>query len=82
MKPEVNFEVVNSAKVKNRVFVKDGTDLVIAAELRSYDDYVDEVVNGGNECAVKFGVFTDLKGKQYIYWGDDETFADYLTEVK
>ena len=44
-------------------------------------DYIEEVVNGNNECAVKFEVFTTRKGNQFIYWGDTETGEDFITKV-
>lgn len=60
----------------------DGDRLVMSAELRTKEDYDDEVLNDGNEMAVKFEVFTTAKGNQFIYWGDLETDEDFLTKLE
>lgn len=45
------------------------------------EDYIDEYKNDGNECAVKYEVFTTIHGNQFIYWGCLETSEDYITKV-
>ena len=60
--------------------VFDGDKVLYVAQLRSMDDYKDEYINGNNECAVKYEVFTTVKGTQFIYWGCTETGEDFLTK--
>ena len=64
------------------VLVMDGVHTVFTAKERTMDDYIDECKNGNNECAVTYEVFTTVKGNQFIYWGDTETFEDFITKVK
>lgn len=71
----------NEAEGVKVVCVYDGPKCVIIADIRSMKDYTDEVVNEGNECAARYGVFKSIDCEQYIYWGDRETGEDYLTKV-
>lgn len=65
----------------NRAAVYDGDKKLFVGELRTMADYTDEYVNGNNECAVKYEVFTTVDNKQYVYWADSETTQDFLTLV-
>lgn len=65
----------------DKVCVMDGIHCILKAQERSMEDYIDEYKNGNNECAVKFEVFTTIKGNQFIYWGDLETGEDFVTKV-
>lgn len=66
-----------TGKMFGRVF--DGEHQLFIGECRTLDDYNDEKEQ--NECFIKYEVFTTIDGKQFIYWGDDETQADYITKV-
>lgn len=68
-----------SIPIYGKVF--DGDKLLFIAQYRSLDDYNDECKNKSNECAVKYEIFTTVKGNQFIYWGDEETGEDFLTKV-
>lgn len=65
-----------SSKTFAKVYV--GEKLLYTAIVRSMTDYKDEKEN--NECFIKYEVFT-ANGKQFIYWGDWESNADYITTV-
>ena len=65
----------------NRVRVYDGEVFLFEGERRSYEDYVEEVVNEGNEMARKCEVFTTTKGNQFIYWRDEEADWDLITKI-
>lgn len=74
--------------VHNRVNVKglpvaevfDGDKFLFEAERKFYSDYKDE--KDGNECFVFHEVFTTRKGNQFIYWGDTELDADYISLIE
>lgn len=59
--------------------VYDGEELIMTAEVISYEDYIYEKEN--NECFKQLEVFTTEKGNQFIYWIDTEFSRDYLTKV-
>ena len=80
IKAEFGYTVGHKAGC-NRAVVRDGREVLFVAEIRSMEDYVDEVKNGNNECAVMFEVFTTVKGNQFIYWADLEADEDYITRV-
>lgn len=65
----------------NRVRVYDGDEFLFEGERRSYEDYVEEVVNEGNEMARKCEVFTTTKGNQFVYWRDEEADWDLITKI-
>lgn len=83
----------NTIKAKNGYIVKqlksdptqvrvyDGDELLFEGERRSYEDYVEEVVNEGNEMARKCEVFTTVKGNQFVYWRDEEADWDLITKI-
>ena len=83
----------NTIKAKNGYIVKqrksdptqvrvyDGEDFLFEGERRSYEDYVEEVVNEGNEMAKRSELFTTTKGYQFIYWRDDEADWDSMTKI-
>lgn len=83
----------NTIKAKNGYIVKqlksdpkqvrvyDGEVFLFEGERRSYEDYVEEVVNEGNEMARKCEVFTTTKGNQFIYWRDEEADWDLITKI-
>ena len=59
--------------------VYDGEKLMFVAEVITMEDYKDEKKQ--NECFIFFEEFTTIKGNRFIYWGDTETGADYLTKI-
>ncbi len=61
--------------------VYDGEVKLYKAEMRTYEDYKDEVLQKNNECAVFMEIFTTEKGNQFIYWADIETNEDFLTKI-
>ena len=65
----------------NQVRVYDGEDFLFEGERRSYEDYVEEVVNEGNEMARKCKVFTTVKGNQFVYWRDEEADCYLITKI-
>lgn len=65
----------------DNVVVFEGIHALFSGKERTMEDYIDECKNGNNECAVKFEVFTTVKGNQFIYWGDLETGEDFVTKV-
>lgn len=83
----------NTIKAKNGYIVKqlksdptqvrvyDGEVFLFEGERRSYEDYVEEVVNEGNEMARKCEVFTTVKGNQFVYWRDEEADWDLITKI-
>ena len=83
----------NTIKAKNGYIVKhlksdptqvrvyDGEVFLFEGERRSYEDYVEEVVNEGNEMARKCEVFTTTKGNQFVYWRDEEADWDLITKI-
>lgn len=60
--------------------VYDGEKYLFTAEIRSFADYKDEVLQGNNEMAVLYEVFTTTKGNQFLYWRDIETDEDFLAK--
>lgn len=62
--------------------VYDGQEKLYRAEIRSYEDYKDEVLQKNNECAVFMEIFTTEKGNQFIYWADYETNENFLTKIE
>lgn len=52
------------------------------SQVRSFEDYCDEVVAGNNECAILEDSYTDIDGKHYLLWRDNESNEDYITEYK
>lgn len=84
----------NTIKAKNGYIVKrlksdptqvrvyDGEVFLFEGERRSYEDYVEEVVNAGNEAAHKCEVFTTVKGNQFVYWRDEEADWDLITKIE
>lgn len=71
----------------NVQIIEDGATAIVAEQnfkVRAYEDYEDEVINGGNECAYIFAYhkFIDQNGNEFILWGDSETDEDFITYVK
>ena len=62
--------------------IYDGEKKLYNAEVRTYDDYKDEVLEGNNECASIMEIFTTEKGNQFIYWVDIETGEDFITKIQ
>lgn len=62
--------------------VYDGEEKLYRAEMRTFEDYKDEVLQGNNECAGLMEIFTTEKGNQFIYWVDFETGEDFLTKIE
>lgn len=61
--------------------LRDGEDMVMIAELRSMADYEREVECGENEAAHFCECFITVKGHKFIYWRDEETDEDFLSQV-
>ena len=70
----------------------DGPKFLARATLRSWEDYVDEVLEGNNECAVLNAIIrvgnehqrTNHPGYRshfYYWWYDIETQEDFITEL-
>lgn len=66
----------------NIVHLIDGNEFVMRATLRSWDDLIDELELGGNECAAFCECFETIGGIRCIYWRDEEIDEDYLTYVE
>lgn len=82
IKSKNGFSVVHKPKTPENIrYIKDGSTYLFRAVLRTMEDYIDEYINGNNECAVKCEVFTTIKGNQFIYWTDTETGEDFITKV-
>ena len=81
IKAKVGYIVKRRKSDPTQVRVYDGEDFLFEGEMRSYEDYVEEVVNEGNEMAVKYEVFTTTKGNQFVYWRDEEADWDLITKV-
>ena len=64
-----------------QVRIYDGEDFLFEGERRSYEDYVEELIEAGNEAARKCEVFTTTKGNQFVYWRDEETDWDLITKI-
>lgn len=77
--------VIKGAKLKDSNIpvniVKDGEQIIMICDKASFEKYIDECVNGNNECAELCEIFTTVKGNQFIYWRDNELDIDYLTKV-
>lgn len=56
--------------------------LFICKELRTLDDFIDEVIDGNNECAECLGYFTTRKNNTYLLWYDWEIDEYYITLYK
>ena len=59
-----------------------GNKLVAASRVRSFEDYCDEVVAGGNECAYLGDSLINVDGKKYLIWGDSESNENFITEYR
>ncbi len=57
----------------------DGQKAVMICIKKTLEDY--EYNRRENECFEKCEVFTTDKGKQYIYWRDNELDEDYITLI-
>lgn len=64
-----------------QVRIYDGEDFLFEGERRSYEDYVEELIEAGNEAARKCEVFTTTKGNQFVYWRDEEADWDLITKI-
>lgn len=65
---------------KDMLVLFDGEILIMYAYKATREQYEDEAKN--NEAFHKCEVFTSRKGKQYIYWRDEEADIDYLTPLE
>lgn len=63
----------------NSRLVVDGDDVVMSAELISYDEHIDNI--DGNEAYHVCEIFTTANGNQYIYSRDEEDDIDYIVKV-
>ena len=73
------YHVRKSKFDESKRLIMDGTVPLVVATMRSMEDYIDEVENESNECAIFYEAF---KGKQFIYWGDLEAEEEYLTKIE
>lgn len=64
------------------VFLLDGNNFIMFAELKSFEDFKDECLNGNNEAACIQEMFITKKGNKFIYWRDEERDDDYLTKYE
>lgn len=82
IKAKVGYVVKRLKSDPNTIRLYDGDNFLFQGTLRTYEDYVDECVNGGDETAVKYEVFTTVKGNQFVYWQSREYDEDYLTQIE
>lgn len=64
------------------VILLDGNFFVMGAETRSYEDFIEECINGDNEAAYFCEMFITKKGNKMIYWRDAATDEDFLTKYE
>ena len=81
IKAKIGYEVRHLKNKPDKVRVYDGEVFLFEGERRSYEDYVEEVVNEGNEMARKCEVFTTVKGNQFVYWRDEEDDWNLITKI-
>ena len=82
IKAKVGYEVRHLKSNPDTIRVYDGDECLFQGTLRTYEDYVDECKNGGDETAVQYEVFTTVEGNQFVYWRCEEYNEDYLTKIK
>lgn len=82
IKAKVGYEVHRLKSKPDAVRVYDGDNFLFQGTLRTYEDYIDECVEGGDETAVRCEVFTTVKGNQFVYWRCEEYDEDYLTKIE
>ena len=82
IKANIGYEVRRLKSKPDTIRVYDGGDFLFQGTLRTYEDYVDECVEGGDETAVRCEVFTTVKGNQFVYWRCEEYDEDYLTKIE
>lgn len=82
IKAEVGYEVRHLKSKPNAILLYDGEQFIMKGTLRKYEDYIDECVNGNDETAVQYEVFTTVKGNQFVYWRCEEYDEDYLTKIE
>lgn len=82
IKAKVGYEVRRPKSKPDAVRVYDGDEFLFQGTLRTYEDYVDECVNGNDETAVQYEAFTTVKGNQFVYWRCEEYDEDYLTKIE
>ena len=61
IKAKTGYVVKHRKSNPNIIRLYDGDELLFQGTLRTYEDYVDECVNGNDESAVKYEVFTTVK---------------------
>ena len=77
---------------KLRFSIYDGPQFLARATVRSWEDYVDEVLEGNNECATLNAIIRIGNEQQranhpgfrshfYYWWFDVETQEDFITEL-
>ena len=81
IKAKVGYEVRRLKSKPDAIRVYDGDEFLFQGTLRTYEDYVDECVNGNDETAVRCEVFTTVKGNQFVYWRDEEADWDLITKI-
>lgn len=63
------------------VVLLDGGQFVMAAQLKSFEEFKADCLEG-NEGFTLLEMFVTRKGNKYIYWKDDETDEDFLTKYE
>ena len=71
IKAKVGYEVRHLKSKPDTIRLYDGDECLFQGTLRTYEDYVDECVNGNDETAV-----------QYVYWRDEEADWDLITKIE
>lgn len=77
---------------KLRFSLYDGPQFLVRATMRSWEDYVDEVIKYNNECAILHAIIrvgdeqqrTNHPGYRshfYYWWYDSETNEDFISEM-
>lgn len=83
IKPKIEYIVYKSydkTEKKDMLVLFDGETLIMYAYKAPWEQYLYEAEN--NETFHQCEVFTSRKGKQYIYWRDEEADIDYFTPLE
>lgn len=64
------------------VCLLDGGLFVMTAQLKSFEEFKEEYLEGGNDSAELMEMFTTNKGNKYIYWRDNASDEDFLTKYE
>lgn len=64
------------------VVVLDGGMFVMTAQLKSFEEFKEDYLEGGNDAAELVEMFITKKGNKYIYWRDNAADEDYITKYE